>query len=112
MDQFINLNWILYLIRHFSWLPQTVAKELINSLSQKVSYASMIIYPFINVFSPNEVRSHLHICDHSIITFGKIGFYLGFSNTSRVVSLDKFRKAVVEMVKLDIDHLIKQNHLK
>ena len=77
---------------HFSWLPQAVAKKLIYFLSQKDSYSSKIIYPVLNGFSTNEVISHLHICDHSIITLSIIGFCLGFSNTSHVDILDKFRK--------------------
>ena len=31
----------------------------------------MIVDPIINGFIPDEVKSHLHIFDHSIITFGK-----------------------------------------
>ena len=31
---------------------------------------------------------------------------LGFSNTSHVDSLDKFRKSAAENIKLDIDHLM------
>ena len=55
-----------------SWLPQEVAKELINRFSRKVIYASMLIDPVMNGFSLNEVKKHLHICYHSIITFGII----------------------------------------
>ena len=70
-DQFINQNWVfLYSRKHFSWLPQAVSKILINRLSHKVSYASITIDPVINGFSPNELRSHFHIFDHPIITFG------------------------------------------
>ena len=58
----------------------------------------------INVLSPNELRRHFHICDHSIITYRKIGFCLGFSNTFHVDSLDRFRKAVVEKFYIDIDN--------
>ena len=47
---------------HFSWLPQAVVKELINCLSQKVSYASVKIDPVFNGFSINELKSHLQIC--------------------------------------------------
>ena len=39
---------------HFSRLPQAVAKKIINRLSHKVSYASKIIDPVINGFSPND----------------------------------------------------------
>ena len=77
-----------YSIIHFIWLPQSVSKTLINSLSQKFSYASMIIDPVINGFSHNEVRFNLYICDHSIITFGKILSCLGFLNTYHVDSID------------------------
>ena len=59
-----------YLRSHFSWLPQVFSKELMNRLSHKLSYASIKIDSVINGFSPNEVQIHLHICDHSIITFG------------------------------------------
>ena len=38
---------------HFSWLPQEVAKELINHLSHKYSYAYLKIDPVINGFSTN-----------------------------------------------------------
>ena len=59
-------------------------KGFINSLSHKVSYASMIIGPVIYGFIPNEVKTNCHIYDHSIITSGKIFFCLRFSNTSHV----------------------------
>ena len=91
----------------FSWLPQEVSKGLINCLSRKVSYAYMMVDTVINGFIPNEVISHLQIFDHSMIFFGIIGFCLGFSNTSHVDSLDRFRKSVVKKVKLDINHLMK-----
>ena len=55
-----------------------------------------------NGFSPNEVKIHLHICDHSIITFGIRGLCLGFSNTSHVHSLDRFRKIVVDKFKFGL----------
>ena len=58
-----DLNYS-YSISHFIWLPQAVAKKLIYRLSQKVSYASNIIDPVINGFSPNYVSSNLHICDN------------------------------------------------
>ena len=64
-------------------------------MSNKYSYASMMIGPVINVFGHYEVRINLIICDHSIILFGIIGFYVGFSNTSHVDSLDIFSKVVV-----------------
>ena len=47
-----------YSRKHFSWLPQAVSKRGFNSLSQKVSYDSMMTDPVINGFSPNELRSH------------------------------------------------------
>ena len=91
-----------YLRIHFSWLPQAVAKKRIYCLSQKFSYASKIIDPVINGFSPNEVRSHLHICNYSIVTFGIRVLCLESSNTSRVNSLDGFRASVVGKVKTDL----------
>ena len=54
---------------HFSRLPQEVAKK-VYCLLQKVSYASKIIDRIINVFSTNYASSHLHIYNHSIVTFG------------------------------------------
>ena len=61
-------------------------------MSQKVSYDSNTIDPEITRFSPNEVRSHFHICDQSIInTLGIRVLCLGFSNTSHVDSLDRLR---------------------
>ena len=38
----------------FSMLPQAVAKRMIYRLPQKVIYASKIIDPVINEFSPND----------------------------------------------------------
>ena len=55
----------------------------------------------INGFNPNEESSHFHICDHLIVAFG-IRKKLGFSNTSHVDSLDRFRRSVVDQVKTDI----------
>ena len=69
----------------------------------------MMIDPVINGFGPNEFNSHLHICDHSIYNFGIRGLFLGFSNTSNVESLDRFRKSVVDKVKFDIHMLKKEN---
>ena len=43
----------------------------------------MMVDPFITEFSQNEERSHLNICDKSIITLGR-RFFLSFSNTSHV----------------------------
>ena len=99
----------MYSRRHFSWLPQAVSKRLINSLSYTVSYASMIIGPFISGFAPNEVRNNFQICDNSMITLGKRGFCLVFSEISRVDSLDRFRGVVVEKVHNYIDNLKKKH---
>ena len=55
---------------HFSCLPQLFSKGLVNRLSRKFSNSSMIIYTVVNGYSTNEVKSHLHIFDHSLITFG------------------------------------------
>ena len=69
-----------------------------------------MIHPVINGLSPNEVRIHLQIFDNPIIEFEKIGLYLGFSNTSHVESLYRFRKSVDNKVKLDIIILMKQKY--
>ena len=66
-----------YLRIHFSRLPHTAAKGLIDPFYQEVRYASMVIDTIINIFSRNEVKSHLHICDHSIVTIGIRGFCFG-----------------------------------
>ena len=58
--------------------------------------------PVINGFSTNEVTSHFHICEHSIVNFGQRGFCLGFSYTYRVDNLDSFIKVVVDKVNLEI----------
>ena len=55
----------------------------------------MMIDQVISGFSPNEEISHLNICDHSIINVYKRSSSLGFSNTSHVHSLDRFRKVVI-----------------
>ena len=86
---------------HFSRLPQAVAKIIIYRLSKKFGCTFKIINQFINGFVPNEVSSHLNICNHSIITFGIGGLCLGISNTYHVDSLDRFRKYVVDEVKTD-----------
>ena len=72
------------------------------SLSNRVSYVSMMIDTFINEFSPNQVKIHLHFCEHSIFNFVMRECYLGFSNTSHVDGLDRFRKSDVDKVKFDI----------
>ena len=92
-----DLNYS-YSRSHLSRLSQAVAKRLIFWLSRKVSYASKIVDPVINGFSPHEVRSNLHICDNSIVAFFIIGFCFGFSKTSHVDSLDGLRKSVVDKV--------------
>ena len=66
---------------HFSRLPQEAAKDIINHLHHKVSYNYRNMNQFINEFSPNEVKRHLHICDQSIVTFGIRGFCFSVSNT-------------------------------
>ena len=48
-----DLNYS-YSRSHFSRLTQAVAKIIIYRFSQKVSYASKIIDPVINGFSPND----------------------------------------------------------
>ena len=75
-------------------------QRLIYCLSQNFIYASKIFNPVINGFSPNYESSHLHSCDHSIVTFGIKK--LGLSNTSHVDILDRFRRTVVDRVKIDI----------
>ena len=55
----------------------------------------MMIDRVISAFSPNEEISHLDIRDNSIITFGKRGFSLGFSNTSHVHILYMYKKLVI-----------------
>ena len=46
--------------------------------------------------------SHLYICDNSIVTFGIRKKCIGFSNTSHIDTLEKFRKSVVDKVKSEI----------
>ena len=86
---------------HFSRLPKELANKLIYGLSQTFSYASMLIDPVINGFSPNYVSSNFHICECSIVTFGIKEKCLGFSNTSHVENLVSFRRSVVDNVKTD-----------
>ena len=62
----------------------------------------MIIDPFINGFSPNEVIIHLHIHYQSIVKFDIRGLCLVFSNTSHVDIVVRFGKPVVYKVKKDI----------
>ena len=97
-----------YSRRHVSWLPQVIYKRIINSLSQKVIYVSMMIDQVISEFSPNKGISYLNICDNSIINVWKQCFYLGFSNTSNAESLYGFRKVVIEKVHNDIENLKKK----
>ena len=68
----------------------------------------MVIDLVITRFITNVVRSHFSICDHSIINFVKRGFCFGFSNTSHVDSLDRFRKSVVDNDEVEISILLKQ----
>ena len=75
---------------------------MIYCFSQEVSHASKIIDLVINGFSPKDVSINLHICDHSIVKFGIRGKCLGFSNTSHVDSLDRFRISVSDKVKTDV----------
>ena len=77
---------------YFSRLPQEVAKKIMYCLSHKFSCASKTIDPVLNRFSPNDVTSHLHICNQSIVTFGIGVLCLEFLSTSHVDSLDRFRK--------------------
>ena len=58
-----------YLRSRSNWLPKVFSQDLINCSSLKLSYAYMKIDPVTNGFIPNEVKSHLHICDNSIINF-------------------------------------------
>ena len=81
-------------------------------LSHKVSNASNIIDPVINGFSTNDVSSHFHICDHSIVTFGIREKCIWFSETSRVDILYRFRRSVVDKFKIDICILKKVYHSK
>ena len=69
-----------YSISHFSWLPQSVSKGEINCLSQKFSYASMMIDPVINMFIPDELKIYLHIYDNSTVTFDKGEFHIYEAN--------------------------------
>ena len=81
-------------------------------MSHKVSSASKIIDTVVNRFSPNDVSGHFRICDQSIATFGIREKYLGFSNTSHVESLCRFRRSVVDKVKSDICTLKQYYHSK
>ena len=63
----------------------------------------MIIGPVISGFSPNEKRSHFHIFDHSIITFGGGYLCLGFSKTSHVESFDRFETVVIKKANNVVD---------
>ena len=76
-------------------------------MSQKVSYNSKIIDPVIYECIPNDESIHLHILDHSIVTFGIRENFIGLFNTSHVDSLDRFRRSVVDKVKSDICNLQK-----
>ena len=106
-----DLNY-LYSRSHVSRLPQVVTKQLIDRLSQKVSYASKIIDPVIIEFIPNDLSIHLHICDHSIFSFCIIQKCIQFSNTSHLDNLDNFIRSVVYKFKKDICILQKGYHSK
>ena len=97
---------------HFSCLPQAVSKVLINVLSPNFTYAYIMIDPVNNLFCLNKVRIYFQICDLSMFYFWKICLCLRFSNTSNVDSLDRFRKLVVDKVKLDLIIWMKQKHSK
>ena len=68
-------------------------------MSQKVSNAFKTIDSVINEFSPNDVSSHLKICDHSIVKIGIWEKCIVLSNTSYVDSEDSFKRSVVDKVK-------------
>ena len=91
-----------YTRSHSSKLSQSVANKLVHCLTQKLSYDFRIIYLVINLFSPIVVRSHLHMCCHSIVTFGIREFCLRLFNTSHVDISDGFRKSVVDQVKSNV----------
>ena len=93
-----NLTWIIH-TREVTSVGYHKQFLNLKKLYQKVRYSSKIIDPVINLFIPNEVRSHFHIYDHSIVKFGIRGLCLWISNTSRVNSLDRFRKSVVNKFK-------------
>ena len=69
---------------HFIRLPQAVARKLICSLSQKVSYPFKIIDRVINGFSTNDISNHFHIYDHLIVKFGTRKKCLGFEKIPRL----------------------------
>ena len=79
-----------------------------ESFYHKVKYASVVIDPVIDGFSPNEVKSRLYTCDHSIITFGIRVLCLGFSNTSHVNILHRIRNTVVGKVRFDTSIFVKR----
>ena len=60
--------------------------------------------PVINEFIPNLVRINLYFYYRSIITLGNNRFLFGIVNTSRVDSLERFRKGVVEMFNNAVDN--------
>ena len=106
-----DLNYS-YSRSHFSRLPQSVAKNLVCCLSHKVSYASKIIDPVINVFSSNDLSSHLKFSDHWIVTFGSLEKCVVLLITSRVDSLYRLRRSVIDKVKTDTCILQKSYHSK
>ena len=73
LDQLINMN-LYFCNKEVTSVnyPQADSKGLTNCLYHNVSYTSIMMDRVINIFSTNEVRSHFHIYDDSIITFGII----------------------------------------
>ena len=71
-------------------------------MPQKISYSYKITDPVIDEFSPNGESSYLYIYYHSSVTFVIRETFKGFSNTSHVHSLDRFRRSVFDKVKSDI----------
>ena len=69
--------------------------KTIKNLSQNIGFISMVIDTFISGIRPNKERSHLNICDNSMIHFGE-NICLGFSSTSHFYRLDIFRKWFIE----------------
>ena len=71
MDQFTNLSLIIHTEKvTLVGLKKTVTKNMINRLSQKISYDSKINNMVIDGFNPNDVSSHFYIIIQSIVTLG------------------------------------------
>ena len=75
---------------------------MMNQIICTSGYASKIMYLVIIGFNTNDESNHLHIHDHSVVTFGIKEEFLGFSHTSNVESFGRFRIKVVDKVKIDI----------